>query len=40
MDYKLHGDKVINDPFADGYNQCWREVISLVGEAESKNEHN
>ena len=29
MDYELHGDKVINDPFADGYNQCLSDVISM-----------
>ena len=40
MDYELHGDTVISNPFADGYNQCLSEVISLVEEAESKSEHN
>lgn len=29
MDYEFHGDKVINDPFADGYNQCLSDVISM-----------
>ena len=29
MDYELHGDKVINDPFADGYNQCLSDVIAM-----------
>ena len=29
MDYELHGDKVINDPFADGYNQCLNDVIAM-----------
>ena len=29
MDYEFHGDKVINNPFADGYNQCLSDVISM-----------
>lgn len=29
MDYEFHGDKVINDPFADGYNQCLSDVIAM-----------
>ena len=29
MDYELHGDKVINDPFADGYNECLSDVIAM-----------
>ena len=29
MDYELHGDTVINDPFADGYNQCLSDVIAM-----------
>ena len=29
MDYELHGDTVINDPFADGYNQALSDVIAM-----------
>ena len=29
MDYELHGDKVVNDPFADGYNQALSDVIAM-----------
>lgn len=29
MDYEFHGDKVINDPFANGYNQCLSDVIAM-----------
>ena len=29
MDYELIGDTVINDPFADGYNQALSDVISM-----------
>ena len=29
MDYEFHGDKVINDPFADGYNQALSDVIAM-----------
>ena len=28
MDYELHGDTVINNPFADGYNQALSDVIA------------
>ena len=29
MDYELHGDTVINNPFVDGYNQALSDVISM-----------
>ena len=29
MDYELRGDTVISNPFADGYNQCLSDVISM-----------
>ena len=29
MDYELHGDTVISNQFADGYNQCLSDVISM-----------
>lgn len=29
MDYELHGDTVINDSFADGYNQALSDVIAM-----------
>ena len=32
MDYELHGDTVINDPFADGYNQALSDVIAMNDE--------
>lgn len=34
MDYEFYGDKVINDPFADGYNQCLSDVIWMNKESE------
>lgn len=29
MDYELHGDTVISNPFVDGYNQCLSDVIAM-----------
>ena len=29
MDYELHGDTVISNPFVDGYNQALSDVISM-----------
>ena len=29
MDYELHGDTVISNPFVDGYNQALSDVIAM-----------
>ena len=42
MHHELEGDRVADshaNAFCDGYNQCLSEVIALVEEAESQNEH-